>query len=493
MANIEELRNARIQKLEEIKKMGIDPFPAHASRTHLVNEFQKDYSTLKKATLAGRLLNLRSFGKLSFAKLQDESGEIQIILSKDKLDTPDFALFKKLDAGDIVEVSGIPFTTKTQEKSLSVDTLKLLTKSVRPLPEKWHGLSNREERYRRRYVDFIVNKERRELVAQRSRFTENLRTFLKENGFLEVETPIFENTTGGAEAEPFTTHYNALDIDVYLRISLELPLKRLIVGGFEKIYEIGKVFRNEGVDLEHLQEFTHFECYRAYWDYEKLMSFVEEMYTFLLKKTFKKTALNFQGKKIDFTSPWPKKSFHDLFLEYVKTDLKDIDTKEAAQNLAQKLDVKIEKQMGLGRILDQIYKKKIRPFIINPIFLIDHPVEISPLAKRKPQDPQKTERFQPIFLGSEVGNGFSELNDPLDQRKRFEEQTQLRKSGDKEAHMMDVDFVEALEYGMPTCAGFGVSIDRLFMFFAELPSIRDTLTFPYMKPLEMEDPQLKKE
>ena len=484
---LEEIRDNRIKKLEKIKEAGQNPYPAKSNRTHKISEailgFEKLANDKLEVILTGRIRLIRAHGGSAFLQIEDESGKFQIFAKRDELGEEKYKfLFDILDIGDFLEVNGTLFLTQKGEKTLLLKSYKILAKTFLPLPEKWHGLQDTEERFRKRYLDLIMNEDAREIFRKRGLFLDTIREFFKKNNFLEVETPILEDVPGGADAEPFITRHNVLDKNFYLRISLELHLKRLIVGGYENVFEIGKVFRNEGMDTEHLQEFTMLEFYSAYKDYNYLMDFVERLYTESIKKTF--GTLETGG--LNFTPPWPKIDYFDIFREKTGIDLNEIlvngDVKTTFIEKIKKLNLEtLDLDTGTGRIIDQVYKRLVRPDIKGPAFLIHHPVLISPLAKRKEDEPQKTERFQVLINGSEIGNGFSELNDPLDQRARFYEQTRLREAGDKEAQMIDEDFLMALEYGMPPTAGFGVGIDRLFMVAAGISSIRETIFFPMMK------------
>ncbi len=483
---INELRKARLHKLEKIRNLGIDPYPAKSERTHAIktalDNFEKFSESGKKIVLAGRIRMIRTHGGLTFMNLHDNSGQIQLLLRRDRIGKEKYKMLKNLDIGDFIQAGGVLFTTKKGEKTLNVEEYKILTKSLLPLPEKWHGLSDREERYRKRYLDLIMNEQVKALFVKRTEFINNIREYLNSKGYMEVETPVLEDVPGGADAEPFITHHNKLDIDLYLRISLELHLKRLIVGGFEKIYEIGKVFRNEGISTQHLQEFTELEFYCAYADYEELMKFVEEFYVAVIQKTFGTLEIEYQNHILNFKTPWKRIDYREIIIKEAGVDIDEHQTKESMQKVLKDKGIPIDPASGRGRLIDVLYKKLVRPKLIQPSFLVNHPVDISPLAKRKDDDKSKTQRFQVLIAGMEIGNGFSELNDPIDQKERFALQEKLRKAGDKEAQMMDTDFVRALEYGMPPTAGFGVGIDRFFMVLSNQKSIRDVVFFPMMRP-----------
>ncbi|PIS05499.1 MAG: lysine--tRNA ligase [Candidatus Buchananbacteria bacterium CG10_big_fil_rev_8_21_14_0_10_42_9] len=478
-------RATRLKKVEQLRAAGVNPYPVRFSVSKTAAQARQLKIGTKNIRLAGRITSIRAMGKLAFSHLQDSSGKIQIVFKEDELAKGQFQFFNEnFNLGDFIGVSGELFKTKKGEISLLVKKFELLTKAVRPLPEKWHGLKDQEQRYRKRYLDLVANTEVRDLFKQRTNFIKEIRSYLDNNDFLEVETPVLEHVPGGADAEPFVTHHNTLDIDLYLRISLELHLKRLLVGGYERIYELGKVFRNEGMSTQHLQEFTMLEFYAAYLDFNDLMDFCEKMYKTIIKKVIGTLKVEYQGKQIDFGKKWEIVDYRRALIDYTGIDIYNFTTRDklTAEIKKQKLDLEVDKSMGLGRVTDQLYKKYARPKIVQPTFLIKHPISVSPLAKKHPVNPFVTERFQIIVDGAEVGNGFSELNDPIDQRRRFESQMKLREQGDNEAQMIDEDYIEALEYGMPPAAGFGVGIDRLFMILTNQPSIRDVVFFPTMKP-----------
>jgi lysyl-tRNA synthetase class 2 len=493
MASQDELRSARLNKIEKLKSLNINPYPARAFRDmsikNAVDDFDELSSMAKNITLAGRIHSLRGHGKILFADLHDEFSKIQLVLKFDILQEEKFSIFKDLiDSGDFLQVSGTLFKTEKGEKSLSVSDFKLLTKSLLPLPDDWYGLEDVETRLRKRYIDLALNPDTRKMFRQKSVFWQTLRQFLLEKKFLEVETPVLENVPGGADAEPFVTHHNALDRDFYLRISLELPLKRLLVGGFEKVFEIGRIFRNEGIDKEHLQDYTQLEFYWAYADYNDMMKLVQEMYQATIQKVMGGLETKFGETIINWGGNWPKVKYFDLLSREWGIDARNAGI-EDLYNLAEKFSLKLEKGLSRGRLMDQIYKKTIRPKLIQPQFLILPPVDIEPLAKRYEEDPNLVERFQVIAAGSELGKGFSELNDPQDQLARFQEQMKLREKGDKEAQRLDEDFVEALEYGMPPTAGFGLS-ERLFAVLMD-KSVRETVIFPPMHLKNIENFSLK--
>jgi len=476
MAPIDELRKTKIQKLESLKSLGINPYPSKFSRKETCLEAQASIG--KQVTIAGRLRGLRGHGGSMFADLVDESGKIQLFFSRDVLGEEKYGLLKLLDLGDFIGIKGEVFETQAGEMTVKVADFSVLTKSILPLPEKWHGLVDIETRLRKRYLDLMMNSEVRQMFVKKSKFWLAVRNYLAEKGFLEVETPVLEAIPGGADAQPFITHHQTLDTDFYLRISLELHLKRLIVGGYEKVFEIGRIFRNEGIDAEHLQDYTQMEFYWAYADYNDLMVLLEDFYRYLVKETTGGLKTAHDGQEIDWGQKWAKADYCELFKKANGLDPLVASEKELF-SLAEKLGLRPEKNLGKGHLMDLIYKKTVRPTLIQPTFLINLPVEISPLSKRSEKDPRLTERLLVMAGGTELGNGFSELNDALDQRQRFEEQQKLRDAGDEEAQMFDEDFVEALEYGMPPTAGFGMS-ERVFCFLMDKP-IRECVFFTMMK------------
>lgn len=477
---LEEIRAERIKKLEALKAQGIDPYPATTRRSFRIGQLIVDFQRYEgsEAAVAGRLMALREHGGATFGDLEDESGKIQVLFKEDTMGGM-YQLVALLDIGDFIEVMGTAIVTKRGEKTVEAKDIRVLTKTLLPLPEKWHGLVDVEERLRRRYVDLAVSPDERELFRKKSKFWQAMRGFLVGEGFMEVETPALEQIPGGADAEPFKTHMNALDIDLYLRISLELYQKRLLAGGYEKVFEIGRIFRNEGIDREHLQDYTQMEFYWAYANYEAGMDLVERMYKHVIQETLGTTKHLWQGTEIDWDGAWERIDYYEAFRDKTGINLGEA-TELVLRDYATSQGIDIEKHPGKGRLIDVIYKKMVRPSFIQPAFLVLPPLDVEPLAKRWPGDPNRAERFQPVAGASELGKGYSELNDPLDQRARFEEQETLRASGDTEAQRMDEDFVEALEYGMPPACGFGVS-ERLFSFIVGKP-IRETTLFPLMRP-----------
>ena len=484
MSAFDEIRNSRIEKLNTLKKEGINPFPAKTNRDFTLKEVVEKFDELLKkdsVCLAGRIMAIRGQGALIFFNLNDGTGEFQGLLKKDEMEAGQFNLFvSTIDVGDFVEISGKLFVTQRGQKTLQVKTWRILTKSLRPLPDKWDGLQDEEERLRKRYLDIMFNPEVRDMVAKRSVFWQATREFLLNKGFMEVETPVLENTTGGAEARPFITQHNALDLPVYLRISPELWLKKIMVSGFPKVFEIGRDFRNEGMDAEHLQDYTMMECYEAYSDYEKGMAFVEEMYKFVINKTFGTLKFKIKTFEIDLGQKWEVYDYRETIKKMTGLDINKADLEEVEMKLK---ELKVVYERGdffnLPRAFDNLWKY-CRRQIPGPGFLINVPVMMEPLAKRMEKNPNLVERFQIILAGSEMGKGFSELNDPIDQLGRFEEQEKMRESGDDEAQMKDDTFVEALEYGMPPTFGFGFS-ERLFSFLMNKPA-RDCQIFPLLRP-----------
>jgi len=486
MANLPEIRKNRLKKLKKILDSGLNPYPQKTRRTHKISEVLEEFSKLAKKAqevmVVGRVRTLREHGGATFFDIEDGSGKIQALLRKNKIGEKGYQFFRELvDIGDFLEVRGTLMKTKTGEKTIEVSDFNFLVKSLLPLPEKWHGLKDVEERYRKRYLDLLFNKEMRKKFEIRSQIIRTLREFLEEEGFLEVETPILQPIYGGAEARPFKTHLNALDIDLYLRIATELYLKRLLVGGFEKVYEIGKCFRNEGIDKAHNPDFTMLEFYWAYASYNDMMKFTEKMFEFLLKEIFGKLEIKYNGKEVDFKSPWQRVEFFDLFQKETGLNLEDL-SKEGLAREAKKLGVKLEKGAQKPQIADKIFKKLCQPKICQPTFVLHYPTGAFPLSKVFEKNPKKLACFQGFTAGWELIKVFSELNDPIEQRKRFEEQEKFYKKGLEEAQRMDEDFIEALEYGMPPAAGFGLGIDRLVALLTDSRSLREVILFPTMRP-----------
>ena len=492
MATIDELKKIRLKKLENIKKKGFSAYPGKTKRTHKIDESLKDFDGLsqleKEIILVGRIKSLRGHGGSTFLHIEDGTGKIQAYFKKNRIGEKGYQFFlENFDIGDFVEIKGILFKTQKGEKTVEVRDFRILAKNLLPLPEKWHGLKDTEERFRKRYLDLIFNPEVKNKFEIRSRIIKEIRHFLEKEGFLEVETPVLQSIYGGARANPFKTHHNALNIDLYLRIAPELYLKRLLVGGFEKVYEIGRVFRNEGMDRHHNPDYTHFEFYWAYADYKDLMKFTEKMFESILKNIFGKTEIIYEGKKINFKSPWPRLEFNQLVKKYSKIKIEEINL-EALKKEARKMGVETEGSAGKAEIADEIYKKFCRPNIQQPSFIIHHPIGFQPLAKTlddsSDRDSKKLASFQLVVAGWELINAFSELNDPIEQKRRFEEQEKFFKQGFEEAQRMDKDFLEALEYGMPPAAGFGLGIDRLVALLTDSHSLREVILFPTMRPKE---------
>ena len=478
-------RQDRLKKLTELIKSGFNPYPAKARRDYELGEVLKNFDVLEKNqqsfNVVGRLRSLREHGNLTFANLEDASGTIQIALSKKELGEESYKRFTKLiDSADFIEINGTCFVTHKGEKSILTKTWQLLSKALRPIPDAWFGLKDEDELFRRRYLDILLNPETKDLILKRAKFWQAIREFLVNKGFIEVETPVLETMAGGADARPFITHHNALDLDAYLRISAgELWQKKLIVAGFEKIFEIGRIFRNEGMDAEHLQDYSQMEFYWAYADYEKGMKLVEEMYKYIAKETFGTLKFKIRGFNVDLDKKWEKYDYQEIIKKNTGLDILKATEKEIKVKLDE-LKVKYDKKgFNITRAIDNLWKH-CRKNISGPGFLVGTPITVSPLAKRGEKQPELAQRFQVILAGSELGNGYSELNDPTDQKERFKEQQKLREAGDEEAQMFDKDFVEALEYGMPPTCGFGFS-ERLFAFLMDKP-MREAQIFPLMKP-----------
>jgi lysyl-tRNA synthetase class 2 len=486
MANIEELRNERLKKLKNFESVRIWPYPRQSKRTHSIDMVFSDWNGLaeseKEIVIAGRLRSTRGHGGMLFCDVADGTGKIQVLLKKDGLGEKSYQFFTdNFDIGDFVEIRGTVFVTKRGEKTIQAADYKMMAKSLRPLPDKWHGLQDTEERYRKRYLDLIFNDEVKQKFVIRTKIITAIREFLDKRGFMEVETPVLQSIYGGAAAKPFRTCINAFDMEVFLRISPELFLKRLLVGGFEKVYEIGKCFRNEGVDKQHNPDFTMLEFYWAWADYKDLMTMAEEMIREVLDKTVKTEKINYQGQEIDFSLPWPRVEFADLLKKYAKIDYWDLN-RDALAKKAGELGVETAKGAGKAEIADEIYKKYCRPKIIPPTFLIHYPVECKPLAKRLQSDSPVLANFQLIVNGFEIINAFSEQNDPIEQAARLKEQEEMFKLGFEEAQRADTDFIEALEHGMPPAAGFGMGIDRLAALLTDSNALREIILFPLMKP-----------
>ena len=484
---LHELKRIRREKLAELQAAGKDPFQqVRFERDHYTTDIHEHFDELEGKTvrLAGRMMSKRIMGKASFSDMRDRYGRLQLYIKRDNVGEDVYKGYKKFDIGDIIGIEGEVFRTQKGEISVSVTELTLLSKNLAPLPEKWHGLKDTDMRYRQRYVDLIVNPEVRDTFEKRSAIVREIRNFMDSRGFMEVETPCLNTIPGGAAARPFITHHNALDIDMYLRIATELHLKRLIVGGLERVYEIGRIFRNEGMDTRHNPEFTTIELYQAYTDYHGMMDITEDMVIHVCEKVLGSTKVMYQGVEIDFSKGWKRMTMAEAVKEYAGIDFMALSPEEALEAVKAK-GLEIEKgKESWGDLMALCYDEYVEANLMQPTFITDYPVEISPLAKRKPSDPRLTERFECFIYGRELCNAFSELNDPIDQKGRFERQVALRAAGDEEAGMMDEDFINALEYGMPPTGGMGMGIDRLVMFLTDAASIRDVLLFPTMKPLD---------
>lgn len=480
----------RREKMETLREEGIDPFGTRFERTADSRELHEKYNDLSKeeitaldqtASIAGRMMTKRGKGKVGFAHLQDREGQVQIYVRKDEVGEENYQIFKKADLGDFLGVEGEIMKTDTGEVSIKAKKVTMLSKALRPLPDKYHGLSNVEQRYRQRYLDLISNKESFDRFTKRSRIVSSIRNYLDNHGYLEVETPVLHNQAGGASARPFTTHHNALDMELYLRIALELHLKRLIVGGMEKVYEISRVFRNEGIDTTHNPEFTMLEVYTAYTDYLDVMDLVEGIIRNAAMAANGTAKLQYDGQDIDLESKFGRLHMVDGIKQVTGVDFWQPMSVEEARALAKEHNVEINDSMQVGQIINEFFETFVEDTLVNPTFVYGHPVEVSPLAKKNPEDPRFTDRFELFIIGKEFANAFTELNDPIDQRERFEEQERQRAAGDDEAHGVDEDFLEALEYGMPPTGGLGIGIDRLVMLLTDAQSIRDVLLFPTMR------------
>lgn len=498
MGREDQIIDERMRKLRELRAQGVDPYPQEWVVKNYAADLQKKYASLKPeqkkndhVKVAGRLTAIRDMGKIMFGVLQDSTGKIQITLQEGSTEEKTQTFFKKyVDSGDIIGVEGTILRTKRGELSVMVDSVNILSKSILPLPEKWHGLQDKEERYRRRYLDLMANPEVRDTFMTRTKIIDTLRALLKEENFVEVETPLLQTMYGGASAAPFETHLNALDIDLFLAISPELYLKRLIVGGYERVFTICKNFRNEGIDAFHNPEFTMMEYYAAYKTYEYHMEFTEKLFNLLRKNLGLGETIEYQGKKISLKTPFPRITFRDLLKKEIDIDIDKVRTFEALKKEIEKKKIKgvdVRTCKHYGALLDELYKRVVRPSIIQPTFLTHYPVEMIALAKRNKEDPSKINSVQLLIDGAEMMKAYDELNDPIDQEERLREQADLLREGSSEAMPMDEDFIEALKYGMPPTAGYGMGIDRLTMLFTNAPSIRDVILFPFMRPLDKKE------
>lgn len=484
--NLSEVLQVRRDKLKDLQEMGRDPFKISKYEvSHHSDEVIANYDSLEgqRVSLAGRIMSKRVMGKASFMHLQDQNGRIQAYVKRDDIGVDEYKLFKTYDLGDIVGIEGFVFKTKTEEVSVHVEKLVLLSKSLQVLPEKYHGLKDVDLRYRQRYVDLIVNPEVKEAFLTRTKALKALRSYLDDRGFLEVETPILNTIAGGANARPFITHHNTLDIPMYLRIANELYLKRLIVGGFDKVYEMGRMFRNEGMDMKHNPEYTAIELYQAYADYKDMMEITENVISHMAEVATASMKIDYQGTEIDFTPPWKRMTMEECVKEYAGVDFSEINTDEEALTIAREKGIEITPGMRRGEVINAFFEEFGEDQLIQPTFITHHPVEVSPLAKRNVEDPRRTDRFEAFANRWELANAFSELNDPIDQRGRFEDQVRKRELGDDEACEMDEDFLNALEVGLPPTGGLGIGIDRVIMLLTNSTTIRDVLLFPTMKPL----------
>jgi len=493
MSHLDELNDqlvVRREKMTEIREKGMDPFSSRFERTHLTSGIKEAFGEKTKEDLeeeshevaiAGRIMTKRGKGKAGFAHIQDLDGQIQIYIRKDDVGEEAYELFTGADLGDIIGVNGTVFRTKVGELSVRANSFTFLTKALRPLPDKFHGLKDVEQRYRQRYLDLITSEESKETFITRSKIIRSIRHYLDGHGYLEVETPMLHSIAGGAAARPFITHHNALDMELYMRIAIELHLKRLIVGGLEKVYEIGRVFRNEGISTRHNPEFTMLELYEAYADYRDIMELTENIISNAAQEVLGTTKVTYAGEEIDLSPGWKRVHMADIVKEYTGVDFWKQVTKEEAHAFAKEHGVEVKPTMEVGHILNEFFEQKVEEELVQPTFVYGHPVEISPLAKKNPDDERFTDRFELFIVRREHANAFTELNDPIDQRERFEAQLVEKEQGNDEAHEMDDDFIEALEYGMPPTGGLGIGIDRLIMLLTDSPSIRDVLLFPQMR------------
>ena len=484
-----EEESARRARLKTLRQHGIDPYPSDVERSHTIKEFLAHFEEFEdnqtSVTLVGRLRTIRKHGGLTFANLEDGSGTVQLAFQRNELGEDDYDfLHETLDMGDFIQITGTAFVTRKGEQTLDATEYDLTTKTLLPLPEKWHGLTDTEARYRQRYLDLLSNESVKAKFRVRAKILKTMRDYLDQHGFLEVETPILQHVPGGANAKPFKTHHNALDSDMYLRIAPELFLKRCIVGGFERVYEVARCFRNEGIDHSHNPEFTQVEGYVAYMDYEAMMEFMEEMIVEVIKACgLDVSAVPYEGEELDFSTPWKRMTYRDALLSYADVDIEKHETREEFAEVAKDIGVPVATGDSKGTIIDNIYKHTVRPKIVQPTYLVDYPVELSPLAKRKRDDMRYVEMFQLVYgKGVENVKAFSELNDPIDQAERFEEQRKAREAGDDEAQFADDAYVEALKHGMPPTAGFGVGIDRLAATLTDSHNLKEVIMFPALKP-----------
>ncbi len=491
MEELSEILLQRRAKVEEFRRQGINPFANDFSVSHCVEAIHKAHADQDAAELAqaeqryavgGRIMARRDFGKAAFIQLQDRSGRLQIFVRRDEIGDAAFEQFRKLDIGDIVGVTGKPFRTKTNELSLRAESLQLLTKSLQVLPEKWHGLTDVETRYRQRYLDMIVNPQVREVFKKRSRIVSLIRDFMVDNDFLEVETPMMQPVAGGATAKPFVTHHNTLKMDLFLRIAPELYLKRLVVGGFERVFEINRNFRNEGISIQHNPEFTMMEFYQAYATYHTLMDFTEKLICHVAQQVVGSLVIPYGGKEVDLSPPWERLTLKQAVIHYGRVEAAVLEDKGRALDYARQLGLDFDDSIGHGKLLTEIFDEVVEPKLWNPTFITEYPTEVSPLSRKNDSNPEVVDRFELFIVGRELANAFSELNDPIDQKQRFQDQLAEKEAGDEEAHAMDEDYIRALEYGLPPTAGEGIGIDRLVMLLTDSASIRDVILFPQLRP-----------
>ncbi|MFW5736110.1 MAG: lysine--tRNA ligase [Halanaerobium sp.] len=484
LEDMNELMLQRREKLSELREEREKAFAEKYEVTHHAAEVEDNFEELeeKEVKLAGRLMAIRTHGKASFADLMDMSGKVQLYIKQNNIGEDRYEFFQDLDLGDLVGITGTVFKTNRGQISIRVSSFKLLTKSLRPLPEKFHGLKDKDIRYRQRYLDLIVNPDVKETFVIRSKIIKEMRRYLEDKGFLEVETPMMHPIAGGATARPFVTHHNTLDMDLYLRIAPELYLKKLIVGGFEKVFEINRNFRNEGMSYKHNPEFTTMELYQAQADYHDMMELTENLVSHLAEEVLGTQTLEYEGTELDFTVPWERITMVEAVKKYADVDFTEFDTAEEAYEAAASVGVKPEKGLSYGEVLNEVFEVRVEEKLIQPTFIMDYPIEVSPLAQKIEDDPRFTYRFEAFVYGREIANAFSELNDPEEQKRRFEKQVEMREAGDEEAQMMDYDFIRALEYGMPPTGGLGIGIDRLIMLLTDSSSIRDVILFPTMRP-----------
>lgn len=491
MEELNDLLRQRRAKIDGYRESGINPFAndfkvshttAEVAELHIDDDAEALEENLAEYSIAGRIMARRDFGKAAFLQLQDGSGRFQVYVAKNQIGEENFEMFRKLDIGDIVGVVGVPFRTKTDELSLRASSIRLLTKSLLPLPEKWHGLTDVETRYRQRYLDLIVNPDVRETFRKRSRIVSLIRNYMVDQGYLEVETPMMQPVAGGATAKPFVTHHNTLKMDLFLRIAPELYLKRLVVGGYDRVFEINRNFRNEGISIQHNPEFTMMEFYQAYATYHDLMDFTEELICHVTKEVCGSYVIPYGGKDVDLTPPWDRLTLKESIVKYGNVEMSVLEDREQSFAYAEKLGLELDKKIGHGKLLTEIFDEVVEPKLWQPTFITEYPTEVSPLSRKNDERPDVVDRFELFIVGRELANAFSELNDPIDQKGRFTDQLKEKEAGDEEAHAMDEDYIRALEYGLPPTAGEGIGIDRLVMLLTNSASIRDVILFPQMRP-----------